>query len=123
MRWFPTGMTQRYLQVEGAGQEALLDLGLDGQDPQAGSGGGIRQRRNAEEATAPFWEGLREMASRNDEAAFEIFDLLSRYNGDAPPHLVATARAGRDYLDPARTAEQKARTLFHFFTPTLIQVR
>jgi hypothetical protein len=64
---------------------------------------------------------MREMESRNDEAAFQIFDVLSRYEGDAPPQLVATANAGRDFLDPERTAEQKARTMSQFFTPTLIR--
>ena len=82
----------------------------------------IRQPRNAEEAGSLFWEGMRKMESRNDEAAFRIFDVLSRYEGDAPPHLVAIAKAGRDYLDPERTAEQKARIAFDFFTPTLIRV-
>ena len=83
----------------------------------------IRQPRNAEEAEALFREGMRKMESRNDEAAFRIFDVLSRYDGDAPPHLVAIAKTGRDFLDPERTVEQKARTLFDFFSPTLIHVR
>jgi hypothetical protein len=30
---------------------------------------------------------------------------------------------GREFLDPERTVEQKARTLFDFFSPTLIHVR
>jgi hypothetical protein len=85
-------------------------------------GDSARQPRNADEAAALFWEGLREMESRNDQEAFWIFDVLSRYEGDAPPRLVAIAKAGRDFLDPERTAEQKARTLFDFFTPTLIHV-
>ena len=83
----------------------------------------IRQPRNAEEAEAFFREGMRKIESRNDEAAFRIFEVLSRYEGDAPPHLVAIAKAGRDFLDPTRTAEQKARTAFDFFSPTLIHVR
>jgi hypothetical protein len=83
----------------------------------------IRQPRNAEEAEALFWEGMRKMESRNDEAAFRIFDVLSRYEGDAPPHLAAIAKAGRDFLDPNRTAEQETRTVFDFFSPTLIRVR
>jgi len=83
----------------------------------------IRQPRNAEEAEALFREGVRKMESRNDEAAFRIFDVLSRYEGDALPHLVALAKAGRNFLDPARTVEEKARTLFDFFSPTLIHVR
>ena len=82
----------------------------------------IRQPRNAEEAEALFREGMRKMESRNDEAAFRIFDVLSRYEGDGPPQLVAIAKAGRDFLDPERTAEQKARTMFDFFSPTLIHV-
>ena len=83
----------------------------------------IRQPRNAEEAGSLFWEGMRKMESRNDEAAFRIFDVLSGYEEDAPPHLVAIAKTGRDFLDPERTAEQKARTAFDFFSPTLIHVR
>jgi hypothetical protein len=66
---------------------------------------------------------MRNMESRNDELAFRIFDVLSRYNGDAPPHLVVIAKTGRDFLDPERTVEEKARTLFDFFSPTLIHVR
>src|SRR5262249_7356318 len=85
-------------------------------------GDGVHPPRNAEEAKALFWQGMRAMEARNDEAAFRIFDALSAYEGDAPPHLVATAKAGRDFLDPERTAEQKARTLFGFFSPTLIRV-
>jgi predicted RNA-binding protein with PUA-like domain len=85
-------------------------------------GDGVRQPRNAEEAKARFWEGMREMEARNDEAAFQIFDVLSCYEGDAPPHLVAIAKAGRNFLDPERTAEQKARTMFDYFTPTLISI-
>jgi hypothetical protein len=85
-------------------------------------GDGVRRPRNAEEAEALFWEGMREMEARNDEAAFRIFDLLSHYKGDAPPQLVSTAKAGRDFLDPERTAEQRARTASDFFTPTLIHV-
>jgi hypothetical protein len=81
-----------------------------------------RQPRNAKEAEALFGEGMREMEARNDEAAFRIFDVLSRYKGDAPPQLVATAKAGRDFLDSERTSEQKAKTLYDFFTPTLIYV-
>ena len=83
----------------------------------------IRQPRNAEEAEALFREGMRKMESRNDEAAFRIFDVLSRYDGDAPPHLVAIAKSCRDFLDPEKTAEQRARTLFDFFSPTLIRLR
>ena len=78
--------------------------------------------RNAEEAEALFREGLRELRARNDEAAFRIFDSLSRYEGDAPPEFFRSARAARDFLDPARTAEEKATTLFDFFSPTLIRV-
>jgi hypothetical protein len=91
-------------------------------DHKAASDVGIRQPRNAEEAVALFWEGMREMESRNDAVAFQIFDVLSRYKGDAPPQLVVTAKAGRDFLDPERTAEQKARTASAFFTPTLIHL-
>src|SRR5262245_36077071 len=83
---------------------------------------GFRQPRNPEDAEILFWKGMREMKARNDEAAFRIFDVLSAYEGDAPPHLVATAKAGRDFLDPERTAEEKARTLFDFFSPTLVRV-
>jgi hypothetical protein len=82
----------------------------------------ICQPRNAEEAEALFWEGMRKMESRNDEAAFRIFDVLSRYEGDALPHLVAIAKAGRNFLDPGRTAEEKARIAADFFSPTLIRV-
>jgi hypothetical protein len=89
---------------------------------QAASDVGFRQPRNAEEAEALFWEGLREMESRNDVAAFRIFGVLSQYKGDAPPHLMAIAKVGKDFLDPERTAEQKARIAFDFFTPTLIRV-
>ena len=95
---------------------------LEAEGNNAASDVGIRQPRNAEEAEALFREGLREMESRNDEAAFRIFDLLSRYEGDAPPHLVAIAKVGRDFLDPERTADQKARTAFGFFSPTLVRV-
>ena len=83
----------------------------------------VRQPQNAEEAEALFREGMRKMESRNDEAAFQIFDVLSRYEGDALPHIVAIAKAGRDFLDPSRTAEEKARTAADFFSPTLIRVR
>jgi hypothetical protein len=66
--------------------------------------------------------GVEEMNSGNDEAAFEIFKVLSRYEGEAPPQFVAVAKAGRDVLDPDRTAEQKAKTLYDFFSPTAIRV-
>jgi hypothetical protein len=99
---------------------AILDR--KAHDRKAASDVGIRQPRNAEEAEAHFWEGMRAMEARNDEKAFRIFGVLSRYAGDAPPHLVATAKAGRDFLDPERTAEQKARTASDFFTPTLVRV-
>jgi hypothetical protein len=89
---------------------------------KAASDVGIRPPRNADEAAALFWQGMREMESRNDEPAFRIFDVLSRYEGNAPPQLVAIAKAGRDFLDPERTAEQKAKTLFGFFSPTLVRV-
>ena len=85
-------------------------------------GDGVRQPRNAVEAEALFRKGMREMEARNEAAAFRIFDVLSRYEGNAPPQLVAIAKAGRDFLDPERTAEQKARTMFDFFSPTLIHV-
>jgi hypothetical protein len=91
-------------------------------DHKANSDAGICQPRNGDEAYALFCTGMREMEARNDEAAFNIFDLLSRYQGDAPPQLVAIAKIGRDYLDPERTAEQKAGTLFGFFSPTLVRV-
>src|SRR5262249_29464459 len=48
-------------------------------DHKAASDGGIRHPRNADEAYALFCTGVREMKSRNDEAAFRIFDVLSRY--------------------------------------------
>src|SRR5262249_36081616 len=99
---------------------AILDWTAQGH--KAASDGGIRQPRNAGEAYALFCRGMREMESRNDEAAFRIFDALSRYKGDAPPQLVATAKVGRDYLDPARTADQKARSLFDLFSPTLVSI-
>jgi hypothetical protein len=91
-------------------------------EQKAASDGGVRQPRNAGEAAALFRRGMREMESRNDELAFRIFDVLSRYQRDVPPHLVATAKAGRDFLGPDRTAEQKARTMLKFFSPTLIRV-
>jgi hypothetical protein len=91
-------------------------------DPKFPPGDGVCQPQNAEEAEALFRKGMREMEARNDAAAFRIFDVLSRYKGDAPPQLVSTAKAGRDFLDPERTAEQKARTMFDFFTPTLISI-
>src|SRR5262245_58274345 len=99
---------------------AILDW--TAQDHKAASDGGIRQPRNGDEAYVRVCKGMREMKSRNDEAAFRIFDTLSRYKGDAPPQLVATAKVGRDFLDPERTAEQKAKALFDFFSPTLIRV-
>jgi hypothetical protein len=95
---------------------------LEAEGNNAASDVGIRQPRNAEEAEALFRLGLREMEVRNDEAAFRIFGVLSRYKGDAPPHLVAIAKVGRDFLDPERTADQKARTAFGFFSPTLVRV-
>jgi hypothetical protein len=82
----------------------------------------IRMPRNAEEAAALFRKGLREMDARNDQEAFGIFDYLSHYEGDAPPELFRSARAIRDFLDPARSVEEKARTLFYYFSPTLIRV-
>jgi hypothetical protein len=85
-------------------------------------GDGVRQPRSADEAEALFWQGMREMESRDDEVAFEIFDKLSRDEGGAPPQLVATAKAVRDFLDPERTAEQKARAMLDFFSPTLVRV-
>jgi hypothetical protein len=91
-------------------------------DHKSPPGDGVHQPQNAGEAEALFWEGMREMEARNDEAAFRIFGVLSHYKGDAPPHLVATAKAGREFLDPERTAEQKARTMFDFFSPTLISI-
>jgi hypothetical protein len=66
--------------------------------------------------------GVEEMNARNDEAAFQIFRVLSRYEGEAPAQLVAVAKAGRDFLDPNRTAEQKAKTLLDFFSPTVIRI-
>ena len=84
-------------------------------------GDGVRPPRNGEEAEALFRKGMREMEARNDEAAFEIFDALSRYQ-DAPPQLRDVATTGRDFLDPERTAEQQAQALFDFFSPTLIRV-
>jgi hypothetical protein len=95
---------------------------LEAQGHQAASDVGFRRPRNAEEAEALFRAGLREMEARNDEAAFRIFEVLSRYRGDAPPYLVAIVKVGRDFLDSERTAEQKARTAFGFFSPTLVRV-
>jgi hypothetical protein len=85
-------------------------------------GESVRTPRNAEEAVALLRMGVDEMNSRHDEAAFEIFKVLSRYEGEAPAQLVAVAKAGRDVLDPERSVEQKAKTLFDFFSPTVIRV-
>jgi hypothetical protein len=98
---------------------AILDR--TAHDHKSPPGDGVRQPRNADEAEALFRTGMREMESRNDELAFRIFDVLSRYQ-DAPPQLRDVARTGRDFLDPERTAEQKAQTVFGFFSPTLIRV-
>jgi hypothetical protein len=85
-------------------------------------GESVRPPRNPEEAEKLFWMGMQEMKSRNDEAAFQIFKVLSRYDGEAPPMLAAVAKTVRDFLDPERTAEQRAKTLFDFFSPVLIRI-
>jgi hypothetical protein len=100
----------------------LAAIGEQKAHDQSLPGDGVRRPRNGDEAYALFCRGMREMESRNDEVAFRIFDLLSRYEGDAPPYLVATAKTGRDFLDPERTADQKARTMLDFFSPALIRV-
>jgi hypothetical protein len=84
-------------------------------------GDGVGQPRTAEEAEVLFWRAMREMESRNDEAAFGIFDLLSHCQW-ATPQLAATAKVCRDFLDPERTAEQKAKTALGVFSPTLLHV-
>jgi hypothetical protein len=91
-------------------------------DHKSSSDVGICQPRNAAEAEALWWRGMEAMESRNDAVAFRIFEMLSAYKGDAPPGIVATATAGRDFLDPKRSAEQKARTATSFFSPILIRV-
>lgn len=78
--------------------------------------------RTAVEAHALFEKGMRLMRARDDLAAFRIFDRLSRYRGDGPPDLVPTAAAARDFLDPDRSAGEKARTLFGFFSPTVVRL-
>jgi hypothetical protein len=78
--------------------------------------------RTAVEADALFKRGMRLMRARDDLAAFRVFERLSRYRGHGPPDLVPTAAAVRDFLDPDRSAGEKARTLFGFFSPTLIRL-
>jgi hypothetical protein len=78
--------------------------------------------RTAAEAHALFEKGMRLMRTREDLAAFRIFDRLSRYRGHGPPDLVPTAAAARDFLDPDRSAGEKARTLFGFFSPTVVRL-
>ena len=87
----------------------------------AGRGSG-EVPRTAAEAHALFEKGMRLMRARDDLAAFRVFDRLSRYRGHGPPDLVPTAAAARDFLDPDRSAGQKARTLFGFFSPTVVRL-
>jgi hypothetical protein len=82
----------------------------------------IPMPRNAEAAIRLFERGLAALRAGDDHIAFAIFDCLSRYEGDAPPQLVAIAKVGKEFLDPERTAEQRAKTLYDFFSPTLIRV-
>jgi hypothetical protein len=77
---------------------------------------------NLDEADALFQRGLRAMREHRDEDAFHIFSRLCRYDGNAPPGLLRSARTARDFLDPRRPADQKAETLFKFFAPTVIHL-
>lgn len=88
--------------------------------PESDDGGGVP--RDAREADALFRRAMRAMEARDDETAFCLFDRLCRYEGDAPPGLLASARASRDFLDPDRSSAQKAQTLFDFFRPTVLRV-
>jgi hypothetical protein len=79
--------------------------------------------RDATELDELFEQGMRAMRARDDERAYRIFTRICRYDGDdAPPGLLPSARASRDYLDPDRTPDQKAETLFDFFNPTVIRL-
>ncbi len=79
--------------------------------------------RDAAELDELFELGMRAMRARDDERAYRIFARICRYDGDdAPPGLLPSARASRDFLDPDRTPGQKAETLLGFFDPTLIRV-
>ena len=69
-----------------------------------------------------FEDGLAALRARDDQIAFAIFDVLSRYEAGAPPQLMTTAKMARDILDPERTADQKARAMLHFFSPAMIRV-
>lgn len=90
------------------------------------------QQKPAATGTAPrdtteldelFEQGMRALRARDDERAYRIFTRICRYDGDdAPPGLLPSARASRDFLDPDRTPGQKAETLFGFFNPTTIRL-
>lgn len=79
--------------------------------------------RDAAEADELFKLGMRAMRRRDDATAFRAFSRICRYRGDnAPPGLISSARAARDYLDPDRSPHDKAETLFHFFSPSLVRL-
>ncbi|MFO0848320.1 MAG: hypothetical protein U0871_07160 [Gemmataceae bacterium] len=79
--------------------------------------------QDAGEAGELFEQGMRAMRAREDATAFRIFSRVCRYRGDdAPPGLMSSARAARDYLDPDRSPHDKAETLFHFFSPSLVRL-
>lgn len=62
------------------------------------------------------------MRTGDDEAAFRIFDRLSRYEGEAPPGLVDGAKLGRDLLDPDLTPTEKADQFFDLFPGRIIHI-
>jgi hypothetical protein len=99
---------------------AIREDRVQDRGPGSGDGGGVP--RDAGEADSLFRRAMRAMEARDDEAALRLFDRLCRYEGDAPPGLLASARASRDFLDPDRSSEQKAQTLFDFFRPTVVRV-
>lgn len=89
--------------------------------PRPGSTAGDTVPRDADEAAALFDRGMRAMRARDDDAAHRIFGRVCRYAGDnTPPGLLASACACRDFLDPGRSPEQKAETLFGAFRPTVV---
>lgn len=91
--------------------------------PRPGSTADDSVPRDADEAVALFDRGMRAMRARDDDAAHRIFGRVCRYAGDdAPPGLLASARACRDFLDPDRSSEQRAETLLGFFRPTVVRL-
>ena len=72
------------------------------------------------EADAPFAAGMKAMKARHNVWAFSLFNWLCWYAGEASPELMPAVRRIRDFLDPARSSEQKGEMLFGFFSPTLV---